>query len=176
VLLDRRGSCANYIIFLGTVCWFSLAILAILWAAPALFHAVAGSKTLHLLSLALGFRPSRGLSFSHPCEQPQHPRVRFPTSNRGKCHRPALRSATAAAWHRQLNADLAYSRRLLPDRRRAPNQRTVPKQTGGCSATRALGLRFVLKQACLARPSKHLGGIRPASLSHHKHVHSAKTS
>ena len=65
VLLDRRGSCANYIIFLGTVCWFSLAILAILWAAPALFQAVAGPKTLHLLSLALGFRPSRGLSFSH---------------------------------------------------------------------------------------------------------------
>jgi hypothetical protein len=65
VLLDRRGSCANYIIFLGTVCWFSLAILAVLWAAPALFHALAGPKTLHLLSLALGFRPSRGLSFSH---------------------------------------------------------------------------------------------------------------
>jgi hypothetical protein len=65
VLLDRRGSCANYIIFLGTVCWFSLAILTILWAAPALFHAAAGPKTLHLLSLTLGFRPSRGLSFSH---------------------------------------------------------------------------------------------------------------
>jgi len=65
VLLDRRGSCANYIIFLGAVCWFSLAILAILWAVPALFHALAGPKTLHLLSLALGFRPSRGLSFSH---------------------------------------------------------------------------------------------------------------
>ena len=58
--LDRRGSCANYIIFLGAICWFALAILAILWAAPVLFHAV----TLHLLSLALGFRPSRGLSFS----------------------------------------------------------------------------------------------------------------
>jgi hypothetical protein len=65
VLLDRRGSCANYIIFLGAVCWFSLAILAVLWAAPALFHALAGPKTLHLLSLALGFRPSPGLSFFH---------------------------------------------------------------------------------------------------------------
>ena len=63
--LGRRGSLANYIIFLGTVCWFSLAILAVLWIAPALFHALAGPKTLHLLSLALGFRPSPGLSFSH---------------------------------------------------------------------------------------------------------------
>jgi hypothetical protein len=63
--LGRRGSLANYIIFLGAICWFALAILAILWAAPVLFHAVAGPKTLHLLSLALGFRPSRGLSFSH---------------------------------------------------------------------------------------------------------------
>ena len=59
--LGKRGSLANYIIFLGAICWFALAILAILWAAPVLFHAV----TLHLLSLALGFRPSRGLSFSH---------------------------------------------------------------------------------------------------------------
>jgi hypothetical protein len=59
--LGRRGSLPNYIIFLGAICWFALAILAILWAAPVLFHAV----TLHLLSLALGFRPSRGLSFSH---------------------------------------------------------------------------------------------------------------
>jgi hypothetical protein len=42
-----------------------LAILAILWAAPVLFHAVAGPKTFYLLSLALGFRPLRGLSFSH---------------------------------------------------------------------------------------------------------------
>src|SRR5262249_43807713 len=63
--LERGDSWANYIIFLGAVSWFALAILAILWAAPVLFHAVSGPKTLHLLSLALGFRPLRGLSFSH---------------------------------------------------------------------------------------------------------------
>src|SRR5262249_55784805 len=44
-----------------------------------------------------------------------------------------------------LNADLAHSRRLPPDRSRARNQRTVPKPTGGCSAARVLGLRFVLR-------------------------------
>ena len=74
-----------------------------------------------------------------------HHGVRVPTRNRGKCERPALCSARATPEHRQLNADLAHSRRLPPDRRRARNQRAVPNQTGGSSAASVLGLRFVLK-------------------------------
>ena len=60
-----------------------------------------------------------------------HHGVRFPTHNRGTCRRPALCSARATTRDRQLNADVAHSRRLPPDRRRARNQRTVPNQTGG---------------------------------------------
>ena len=79
----------------------------------------------------------------HASNYRSHRGGRFPTRNRGK----ALCSAGATVWHRQLNADLAHSRRLPPDRRRAPNQRSLPKQTGGCSAASVLGLRFVLKYA-----------------------------
>jgi hypothetical protein len=86
-----------------------------------------------------------GSRFYYASNHRSHPGVRFPTRNRGKCHRLALCSARATPGHRQLYADLAHSRRLPPDRRRAPNQRTVPKPTGGCSAARVLGLRFVLK-------------------------------